>query len=451
MGRSVNAEVDLEAGQYCVIIKVAATRNKTGSTPEEIIRKTCQTRRDKLMAVGLSYDLAHAKGNFKESELERTMRLQNERRAKRKENAQKSFEAERQSEKKEKLRRKRLEAKEQAKKGQVPDSNQNPDDNVEITIRIGENVMNLTKPHGKNEIVDGKSVVEHEGTNKKLKLTLEASDKAEGAKDDEETPAEEPKQIEEASDNKQATATESQLKEAKDESQIAQGGGEITDGRDTSASAGGQENGLESSTSASGVTPSTSAESTAEPEDGNMVEVQPGDKHDSTATEAEKTAVTEGAAGGEAAAETGADADEPDANKLNIPSLTLDDISDDGLSWASDIDAPSDSSSESDSDEASPPPTDPPGPGGQQEDEFASDPWNAICVVGLRVYSKGSPAEIEIVRKRDGGDSVESKKLDVDDQAADATKKLQKRNTTEERQLENVGSAPEGEEVSKQG
>ena len=457
MDRSVSTEIDLEAGEYCVIIKIAATRNKNLPIPEEIIRKTCQNRRDKLMAVGLSYDLAHAKGNFKESALERKERLRKERRAKRKAQAKKTFEAGRQIEKKEKLRRKRLEAKEQAKKGKTPESDENPDDNVEITIRIGENVMNLTKPHGKEEIVDGKSVVEHEGISKKLKLTLEASDRNDGTKRDEEAATEAQKQPEKESDKEAAITGEKPAEakaededkkvanenvDTKDESKIDQGGSENADAKDASAAVDEQGNEQESSTSAAGVTP----DSTAASEDSKKAEVQPSDKQDSTAAEAKRTAEPE------ATAETGAEVDEPDTNKLDIPSLTLDDISDDGLSWASDIDAPSDTSSESESDDPAAPPSNPPPPApNTEDDDFASDPWNAICVVGLRVYSRGSQAQIEIVRTQEGGDVVESKKLDVDDQAADATKRLQKRNTREEERLVDVGSAPEGEEVSKQG
>ena len=94
----------------------------------------------------------------------------------------------------------------------------------------------------------------------------------------------------------------------------------------------------------------------------------------------------------------------------------------------------------------------PAAPATDQTDELASDPWNAICVVGLRVYAKGSQAEIKVVRAQDDDNNpVENKKLDVDDQAADATKKLQKLSTVEEGALEGVSGTPAGIEESRQG
>ena len=93
MYRSATTELDLEAGHYFVMIKIIAFREKSKTMPEEIVKKTCQTRPDNLMAVGLSYDLAHAKGRLKEIELERKERRRRERRDKRKLKAKKAFEA----------------------------------------------------------------------------------------------------------------------------------------------------------------------------------------------------------------------------------------------------------------------------------------------------------------------------------------------------------------------
>lgn len=123
---------------------------------------------------------------------------------------------------------------------------------------------------------------------------------------------------------------------------------------------------------------------------------------------------------------------------VHIQKLTLDDISDDGLGSSSDIDVPSNNSpgtdSDSDTDEPIPTPAAPFQSSEIPADDFTDDPWNAVCVSGLRLYTKGSQAEIEVVRKQDEGETVESKKLDVDDQAADATKRLQKSRLMEEQQ-----------------
>jgi hypothetical protein len=86
----------------------------------------------------------------------------------------------------------------------------------------------------------------------------------------------------------------------------------------------------------------------------------------------------------------------------------------------------------------------------EDEDEFERDPWNAVAVVGLRVFSKdNTDVTIEVVnseteRKKEGDDaSVTSistvrrkhKELDVDDSAADATSPMRSRTTALEDEL----------------
>jgi hypothetical protein len=73
MKRSVSTELTLEAGNYTVLLKIKATR-VAKPTPDEVIRATCNKRREKLLATGLSYDLAHAKGQFREQEREKAER-----------------------------------------------------------------------------------------------------------------------------------------------------------------------------------------------------------------------------------------------------------------------------------------------------------------------------------------------------------------------------------------
>lgn len=73
MKRSVSTELDLEAGNYTVLLKVKATRLDRPIV-EEVIRANCNQRREKLLATGLSYDLAHAKGQFREQEKDKVRR-----------------------------------------------------------------------------------------------------------------------------------------------------------------------------------------------------------------------------------------------------------------------------------------------------------------------------------------------------------------------------------------
>lgn len=74
MRRSVNVELDLEEGEYQVRVKVVATRQETFLPIDQVIRNNAKDRRDKLLRVGLAYDLAHGKGQFVETSTEKTTR-----------------------------------------------------------------------------------------------------------------------------------------------------------------------------------------------------------------------------------------------------------------------------------------------------------------------------------------------------------------------------------------
>ncbi|KAF2429336.1 cysteine proteinase, partial [Tothia fuscella] len=104
MKRSVSTELELEAGDYTVLLKITGKRYHQDPTVEEVIAKTCQFRREKLLSIGLSYDLAHAKGQFRELEAEKKGKMQEERRKKRREQAMKMHAARVTQHKKQKLR-----------------------------------------------------------------------------------------------------------------------------------------------------------------------------------------------------------------------------------------------------------------------------------------------------------------------------------------------------------
>lgn len=71
MGRSVNAEINLDPGRYHVLMKIIAFRHEDVESTEETVQRLASTRREKLVQVGLSYDLAHAKGVVVETKRER--------------------------------------------------------------------------------------------------------------------------------------------------------------------------------------------------------------------------------------------------------------------------------------------------------------------------------------------------------------------------------------------
>jgi hypothetical protein len=103
----------------------------------------------------------------------------------------------------------------------------------------------------------------------------------------------------------------------------------------------------------------------------------------------------------------------------------------------------------------------------EEETEFERDPWNAVCVLGLRVFSQDTDVTIEVQngegdRKKSDSDDRSSiisvrrkeKELDVDDSAADATSPLRTRGNIDSvlaQKVPIVGSAPAGKEVDRQG
>ena len=82
MRRSVSADLELDPGTYPVLMRITARRFSRDATPEKRIRDFCKTRPNKLIQIGLSYDLAHAKGEIIETEEEKERRLKLEERKK---------------------------------------------------------------------------------------------------------------------------------------------------------------------------------------------------------------------------------------------------------------------------------------------------------------------------------------------------------------------------------
>lgn len=78
MRRSVNVDTELEAGKYFILMKISAKRDTQRPTVEEVIRDSCRVKQDKLIQIGQSYDLAHAKGQIRESEAEKVEREERE-------------------------------------------------------------------------------------------------------------------------------------------------------------------------------------------------------------------------------------------------------------------------------------------------------------------------------------------------------------------------------------
>ena len=84
MNRSVSTELELEPGTYSILMKITATRDPRVETLEEAVRRLISNpdKREKLLQVGLAYDLAHAKGLITLTEEEKRAKAEQEARDK---------------------------------------------------------------------------------------------------------------------------------------------------------------------------------------------------------------------------------------------------------------------------------------------------------------------------------------------------------------------------------
>ena len=73
MTRSVSTDITLEPGKYSILIRITASPNGNLDI-EELLPNFAENRRDKLIQQGLSYDLAQAKGVIVETEKEKEER-----------------------------------------------------------------------------------------------------------------------------------------------------------------------------------------------------------------------------------------------------------------------------------------------------------------------------------------------------------------------------------------
>lgn len=314
-GRSCSAEFDAEPGKYTVLVKVTADRMDEASTPEELIRKYRRSRRDKLLAVGTSYDLIHSKGLLREAENALAAREKADSRKDAKQRKVSVMKAERASvretKRKEKLRVKRIDEEMKRKKAAR------------------------------------KSRKEQEKQEKPVEATNGADKKTNDGEQDKksETPV---------TDQSTAGTSESTIN-AGEPKETGKTNGEAV--KETDA------------TEFVGDGPSADKDAVSQ-EDGKETGAKEDSKGDGVNGEKSKPSTEE---------------DEDEDEEAEDPESDVSAVGDDDFDWDSDLDDPVDLVEMPEAEDA--------------EDEiFPDDPWNAICVVGLRVYAKGGGAKIGVVK-----------------------------------------------------
>ena len=366
MTRSVSTDLpELEPGTYSVLMRITAHRFWDMGVPEKAIRKAANTRPKKLIQIGLSYDLAYAKGEIKETEEEKDERSK--------------LEEKKKADEKKKKRKELSEA--QKKKWE----------------------------YGKRDKArEKRRKQKREAYQRKQAQKLKTTETADGG--GEPTPTDEGATV--------AAGVE----------------GEV----ERQAAAGAEQDKKGGSTTTAADLPSPPAEPDAEPkakpkaipEDIPTVNGEPkeasqttnevdkksaNDASDSLAAKAEKfkkdlQSIPSVTVNGEPAVEAAA------GSALAPPSIppsggSEDDdyLYDSDASFHSSIDSVLDFPSDE-----TPATADTPAVGDDEDDsdvEFTSDPWNAVCVVGLRVFSKDEGCAIKVIRPRTQEESV----LEVDD------------------------------------
>ncbi|KAK2786281.1 hypothetical protein FQN52_007872 [Onygenales sp. PD_12] len=318
MCRSVSADITLEPGTYTLLMKVKATRFDDYVLPERVVKDKATTSRLKLLQIGQSYDLAHAKGvelESKEEEEERKTKEAERKAAARKE-ARDKAEA---TSKKEWARRKKRDARHRRR------------------IKKMEMVRALRGERGEGDEDD-------EGDDGE-------GDEYDEGDDGEDSEEDVPKKM----SNKAGPKGKGRDKRApqKKKSRV----------------------------------PSGIKERAVETES---------NKDEAWETETEEDEESE---------EEGEDEDEEDRED---DTTDLDSGSD--FEFDSDIDMSSEDESEDEdkeNEEGS----------GSEEEDTVDQPWNAVCVVGLRVYAKDSDVSIRVVKPKFWEEDVEPRR-DCDDPVA---------------------------------
>ena len=365
MSRSVSTDLELDPGTYSLLMKITATRWPDDDTPEDIIRQNVKLRQNKLIQIGLAYDLAHAKGEVRETEAENQERREREMKKK---------------------------AAEKVK---------------QYTMKRGERLKDWQR---------GKRVKAREKRHVKKREEYERkkAEKRKGA---------EPAEVSVSGDTAIVPPDQITVPEAVNGTTAAAG---IEAQVEKQAAAGATED----KTGESESTPTNAAPLEAIMEDSKLI----------TGTPAEDNYVASKDEGRDAAASTkDSDAQKFETALRSIPSVTVNGvptpISDapapsvaapSSLAPNDDYQYDSDASFDSSIDSVLDFPTqvddlaledEPSLPELEDDDaEFENDPWNAVCVVGLRVFSKDGTCSIETIRPKE-----EEETLDLDDASKGAS------------------------------
>jgi hypothetical protein len=459
--RSCSAELELDSGTYTILVKITATRYASDKTAEEVIKQYRESRREKLVAVGKSFDAVHSKGKLREMEendaklerleekaedkeekilvreqrrkerqRERARRLRREAEAKRKkEEKQKAANEKRKAEREEKKKQKEEELREKAKEMNRIKSEEEAKKAKEDEAKKGDDVKEATAGAEKVDVAEVAEVEASEDKPAKPKAEEKpAEEKTSNVKVSEEKTAED-----QLSQQKPTSTSEDKTTDEKDSGSVTTSStapGQPTPESTPSPSSDGKEQDAspeDKSTEAAGkeenvpseVKSDVANESKAAIDD---VGAKKDDEAGATRTD-EISPADEKVESSDATAKVSEDKDEEevppkepghddavkdDANEEQFscheseddePVSECSSVVDSDFSWDDAVDGSGEESTDSEADS-------------DEDDLFKDDPWSPRIVIGLRVCSLDKNVKIAV--KHSKGDGPEGHE-DVED------------------------------------
>jgi hypothetical protein len=421
MRRSTSTEVHLESGVYDIFVKIVATRIPFKMAAEDVVRLAAtRGRREKLLAIGLSRDLAYAKAQVKEHDALVKDLEKSQRRLKRKEDAKAAKAAIKGEREKRRAARRKVIAKLEAKRRELY-----PEDHEE-------DVQNLQDHHPRGNISNREEVSPAGVSPVNTDAVVAADVPSEGGACEDQT-------LDGHTEPGPGSSSPDVLVPAT-----------INDEADMSIMAEGMEVDHTRDIGAAEVEPSAPADfeedvesRPVEPLRQQTLPIRPSrpiarfDPPSRRETEYDDNyGPPDGLEprrwappfnGIRPPPPRGGEYPPYRQSTFNTSATPGDDLGSADLSWDSDIDAPTDSDDEQLTQNPflkQPPPP----PGAQpmlevEEDEYSQDPWNAVCVVGLRVFAKvDNDVVISVVRAtgaEQSADKLNARGLDRDHPAAD--------------------------------
>ena len=376
MRRSVNVDTELEAGKYFILMKISAKRDTQRPTVEEVIRDNCKVKQDKLIQIGQSYDLAHAKGQTKESEAEK---LEREAREEKKRAAEKKLLHAQLRE--QKLNRWQLEMKQRARERRHAKRKEERHHRKAITGVPADGTAQHNKPAAEISPVEGDA---SGGATNGVATAEAGSDLAETKAQADQDAARPPSPPADLSS--QATAILPDKSSTSNDADTETQGSAPTKAKEAAAPA------------------EVNSNSNAPAQEAAAQEQS--QKFESTLQAVPSILVNGTSSGLEPAAPSTAAEPSPDDSDY-ASDASFDSSVDSDLDFLEGQQTAVPSAVEAETDD--------------EDAEFANDPWNAVCVVGLRVYSKDQDTVVQVVRPIED-DADNEPPLDIDDISKGASK-----------------------------